>query len=366
MLNIRKPLVMTNILLLLAACNAQKAEQKSAESDEGQGVEDVPSLQGDDLNAALSRFETRGRAENDSQKSVDGGGSGSRVKGGSEQMYAMIDAEDAKLLYKILKVKEIEQEIVKTFLPASDAMGSDDDVISSPTPSKQYVKSIALPKAQLYCIRSEAGEDEVVVHVQASSSVYCEILYSSSIGKFSSLENKDGTITETHALSFKDTKSVAILKKAFGGQLPFKAKNTSVISEKNWIKFTASITYENEIVIDDPIIIDDPNQAEVLKRELEATHEKLNALNSADLSCSSAKECKTLETGSTPCGGPSGYVIFSQRNKAAKAGLLQELASSTTKLEAELNSLEESVGNCSLLSPPQVACQKKRCVEKTN
>ena len=82
---------------------------------------------------------------------------------------------------------------------------------------------------------------------------------------------------------------------------------------------------------------------------------------SEDLSCDNNTQCYVLSTGSNPCGGASGYQVFSE--KSADKASTEKLSSTLIGLEKGFHELEGIAGICQHLVKPQAMCADSKCVK---
>ena len=84
----------------------------------------------------------------------------------------------------------------------------------------------------------------------------------------------------------------------------------------------------------------------------------------AEGSCEKATECDFIPVGDKACGGPSGYIIFSEDINLEK---LEEIADEYTNLERTYNQKFGIISDCSLTRPPQnIGCINSACGEIMN
>jgi hypothetical protein len=75
--------------------------------------------------------------------------------------------------------------------------------------------------------------------------------------------------------------------------------------------------------------------------------------------CESGGECRAVEFGAKPCGGPWKYKIYSTR-QTDTAALLREVAAYKAK-NSELNHKHGWASDCSFVSEPAVTCRDGGC-----
>ena len=84
----------------------------------------------------------------------------------------------------------------------------------------------------------------------------------------------------------------------------------------------------------------------------------------AEGSCAKPTECDFIPVGDKACGGPSGYIIFSEDINLEK---LEEIADEYTNLERTYNQKFGIPSDCSLTRPPQnIGCINNACGEIMN
>ena len=87
--------------------------------------------------------------------------------------------------------------------------------------------------------------------------------------------------------------------------------------------------------------------------------EEISALV-GDLSCTDSQQCAFAPVGAKPCGGPSGYVVYSRPN--VDEGLLLAKLAALEQLERE-NDFSWESSDCSVLPQPVPACKDGICVD---
>lgn len=78
--------------------------------------------------------------------------------------------------------------------------------------------------------------------------------------------------------------------------------------------------------------------------------------------CSSGDNCRVIGIGSQPCGGPSGYVIYSLSNTDEKQLMVK--VNDYTELQKANNLKKNTVGICIVLAIPMVDCRNGLCSAK--
>lgn len=78
--------------------------------------------------------------------------------------------------------------------------------------------------------------------------------------------------------------------------------------------------------------------------------------------CAGGDDCKVIEMGARPCGGPSRFIIYALSKTDEKQ--LTEKITAYTNLEKELNIKYNRTGTCIALTPPTVDCLNGVCTSK--
>jgi hypothetical protein len=78
--------------------------------------------------------------------------------------------------------------------------------------------------------------------------------------------------------------------------------------------------------------------------------------------CAGGDDCKVIEMGARPCGGPSKFIIYALSKTDEKQ--LAEKITAYTNLEKELNVKYNRMGTCIALTPPTVDCLNGICTSK--
>lgn len=99
---------------------------------------------------------------------------------------------------------------------------------------------------------------------------------------------------------------------------------------------------------------------EITAKDLEKQLAEIHSLINAD-SCSETGECSFLAYGSKACGGPQGYLLFSnQVNVEALSKMVEEY----NKAEDAYNKKFGVISDCMFVTPPtQLACENGKCVQ---
>lgn len=102
------------------------------------------------------------------------------------------------------------------------------------------------------------------------------------------------------------------------------------------------------------------SESEKMASRMDLINEQVNAMVS-DKSCSETTECRAVELGEKPCGGPVEYVIYSVTS-VDEAQLLKKVRE-YNELSRKQNSLTGAVSTCMLRLPPEVECYAGSCRE---
>ena len=79
-----------------------------------------------------------------------------------------------------------------------------------------------------------------------------------------------------------------------------------------------------------------------------------------DKTCKTDADCDMMGVGSRPCGGPEMYIIYSHRKTSTAA-----LKKAVNQYNGGSHKTKPgTVGICSVLERPEVACTQKKCSEK--
>ena len=99
---------------------------------------------------------------------------------------------------------------------------------------------------------------------------------------------------------------------------------------------------------------------EITAKDLEKQLAEIHSVINAD-SCSETSECSFLAYGSKACGGPQGYLLFSnQVNLEALSKMVEEY----NKAEDAYNKKFGVISDCMFVTPPtQLACENGKCVQ---
>jgi hypothetical protein len=104
-----------------------------------------------------------------------------------------------------------------------------------------------------------------------------------------------------------------------------------------------------------------PNAAEkVSSDEISQRYGEIHALVANSLSCQTDADCAAIATGSKICGGPTEYLSVAKTSSGYSH--IGELASALKTRQQEFNRQNSgSVGVCSIVVEPSVACVASTC-----
>ena len=98
--------------------------------------------------------------------------------------------------------------------------------------------------------------------------------------------------------------------------------------------------------------VDDQNELLILKTEIETL------ANSSV--CNESTECKYIDFGSKPCGGPRGYLVYST---SIDTESLEALVEIYNQRETEFNTKWSIFSDCTIANPPSnVKCENNICI----
>lgn len=106
--------------------------------------------------------------------------------------------------------------------------------------------------------------------------------------------------------------------------------------------------------------LDPQTQEQPTRENIQKAHQQLQALT-ADPQCDSSAQCKVLAVGSRACGGPSSYLVYS--NKTANEQAVEQLSKKITSLESQFNAENSMVSICQHLMTPGAQCVENKCVK---
>ena len=99
---------------------------------------------------------------------------------------------------------------------------------------------------------------------------------------------------------------------------------------------------------------------EITTKNLEKQLAEIHSVINAD-SCSETGECSFLAYGSKACGGPQGYLLFSDQ---VDVEALTTMVENYTKAEDAYNRKFGIISDCMVVTPPtQLACENGKCVQ---
>ncbi len=100
-----------------------------------------------------------------------------------------------------------------------------------------------------------------------------------------------------------------------------------------------------------------------IKTELNQLSKKINELIGA-AGCRTDEQCRVIEFGSRPCGGPASYIAYS--TLSSNTALLLDISKEHVKLSKKYNEIQGIISICSVLEIPQVICNKKCEIKENN
>jgi len=102
------------------------------------------------------------------------------------------------------------------------------------------------------------------------------------------------------------------------------------------------------------------NEQEITAKNLEKQLAGIQSFISAD-SCSETDQCSFLAYGSKACGGPQGYLLFSNQ---VDVEALTKMVEEYNKAEDAYNRKFGVSSDCMFITPPpQIACENGKCVQ---
>ncbi|MGO3300861.1 MAG: hypothetical protein ACTILD_09190, partial [Pseudoalteromonas sp.] len=101
------------------------------------------------------------------------------------------------------------------------------------------------------------------------------------------------------------------------------------------------------------------SKTSVSKESIQQTRKQLNA--QIDTRCDSSTQCQVLPVGNRACGGPSSYIVYS--NKTTNLQKIEQLADKVTAQESQFNAQTGMMSICQHLSAPSAQCVENKCVE---
>lgn len=117
------------------------------------------------------------------------------------------------------------------------------------------------------------------------------------------------------------------------------------------ILFTGSVASCEQVVVDDQ---------EITAENLEKKLAEIRSMVDAD-SCSETDQCRFLAYGSKACGGPQGYLLFS--NQIDVEALTQKVEE-YNKAEDAYNKKFGIISDCMIATPPEkLICENGKCVQ---
>lgn len=101
------------------------------------------------------------------------------------------------------------------------------------------------------------------------------------------------------------------------------------------------------------------NEQEITRGDLDQQMAEIQALIDTG-NCTAASQCNFMPYGSKACGGPQGFLVFSNTIDVDK---LKSMVERYTKDEANYNNQNGIMSDCSLpAEPQQLDCQDGNCV----
>ena len=99
---------------------------------------------------------------------------------------------------------------------------------------------------------------------------------------------------------------------------------------------------------------------EITAKNLEKQLTEIHSVINVD-SCSETGECRFLAYGSKACGGPQGYLLFSNQ---VDIEALTKMVEEYNKAEDAYNKKFGVISDCMVVAPPaQLSCRNGKCVQ---
>ncbi len=124
--------------------------------------------------------------------------------------------------------------------------------------------------------------------------------------------------------------------------------------------FTILVSYQN---CSQKMAFESPVPQPQLKNAA-ALNSLIAEVSARDLSCAQDSDCVALAKGSKACGGPTSYVVAS--NKSADFASLEALIAEFTRQEHQDNIDGNAMSTCSYEVAPAVACANHACAATGN
>lgn len=106
--------------------------------------------------------------------------------------------------------------------------------------------------------------------------------------------------------------------------------------------------------------LDSSAHTPISRETIQSTRQQLNTLIT-DTQCDNSTQCQVLAVGSRACGGPSSYIVYS--NKTADSDQVEQLATKITEQESKFNAQNDMMSICQHLSAPSTQCTENKCVK---
>lgn len=94
--------------------------------------------------------------------------------------------------------------------------------------------------------------------------------------------------------------------------------------------------------------------------DISAVYKKMESLTQ-DKSCEIDSDCGVMPTGERACGGPSGYMVYSQRLGTESISQLESLAKQSSDMARLINEKSDMMSTCDVLPPATAACIENQC-----
>lgn len=104
----------------------------------------------------------------------------------------------------------------------------------------------------------------------------------------------------------------------------------------------------------------DTLNAEITFEDVRKTKYSLDTIVECDNQCTESSDCATIPIGAKPCGGPSGYLIYSK--SSVYSNYIQKLALFITELEKIYNEQHAIISNCMVTPMRGASCHRNRCI----
>jgi hypothetical protein len=95
-----------------------------------------------------------------------------------------------------------------------------------------------------------------------------------------------------------------------------------------------------------------------------AYRQQLDVLLSENNSpCKTADDCEAVGVGTKPCGGPTEFILLSKSTRSKVSSDFDDLTKIITQMDVEANAADGTVGACTALKKPDLACNSGSCVK---